>query len=186
MEICFFELIIVHLRGGKALCVCVCVWVCLYMCVLYLELFYIFVQRELVAILERLAKEGKTFPDAHYNPVVNIKFLCGQEQSESSPNNIAIYFTGKNDYRYYVHIDDDGKLIPFKQKLPVPPDDWQKHLEFTNSYHTPDASFLKSPASREDSPHKLTEDESECAAFVPRRPGAVNGPAVTSTDAVET
>lgn len=126
----------------------------------------------MVAILERLAKEGKSFPDAHYNPVVNIKFEGGHEESESSPNNIAIYFTGKNENRYYVHIDDDGKLIPYQQKLPVTPNDWKNHLQFTNCYHTPDASSLKSsPGERSSGPHSSREGEFACDAVVPKPPG---------------
>lgn len=130
----------------------------------------------MVAILERLAKEGKSFPDASYNPVVNIKFLSGTERSKSSPNNIAIYFTGKdNKFRYYVHIDEDGKLVPFQQKLPVSDDDWQNHLKFTNYYHTPDASCL---ISSEGSPHTFSggDREFDCVAASPKSSGAVSEP----------
>ena len=86
--------------------------------------------------LERLANEGINFPNASFNPVVNIKFDPGHAHSETNPNNLALYFTGKeNKYRYYVHVDDnDGKLVPVKKKLPCQVDDWIQHLEFSLFY----------------------------------------------------
>ena len=95
-------------------------------------------QDEMIARLEKLADEGTNFPNASFNPVVNIKFQTGHAESASSPNSIAIYFTGKhNKYRYYVTTDKEGQLVPLKKELPLPPDDWTNHLEFSNSFFTP-------------------------------------------------
>ena len=67
------------------------------------------------------------------------------ENPPNRPNNIAIWFTGKNKkYRYYIHINEQGKLTPVRQELPVGPDDWVKHMQFAYSYDTPDGSVLAS------------------------------------------
>ena len=110
--------------------------------------FYSHMQGHLKSALETLAKEGMSFPDASYNPVVNIKYE--REHPDQMPNNMAIYFTGKhNKYRYYVHINEDRKLIPSKQKLPVDDDDWRQHMQFTNYYHTADVRSLQSFANKQ-------------------------------------
>lgn len=97
-------------------------------------------QDEMIANLEKLADEGTIFPDASFNPVVNIKYEAGHRHSASTPNNIAIYFTGKhNKYRYYVTTDPKGRLIPLQKELPLPAEDWKNHLEFSNSFFTPPA-----------------------------------------------
>ena len=96
----------------------------------------------MIKTLEMLSEEGKSFPEASFNPVVNIKFEAGHSRSATHPNNIAIYFTGKhNKFRYYVETDEQGRLIPLKKELPLPEDDWKKHLEFSNCYFTPPAGF---------------------------------------------
>ena len=86
-----------------------------------------------------MAQEGKSFSDAHYNPVVNIMF-----DRQGLTNNTAIFFTGKyNQYRYYLHVDENGKLLLTPKPVAVAGDDWKDHLEFTNSYHTPDTATAR-------------------------------------------
>ena len=43
-----------------------------------------------------------------------------------------------------MHIDKNGKLVPVKKKLPVAVNDWMNHLQFANSYDSPDGSVLVS------------------------------------------
>ena len=95
--------------------------------------------------LESLAEKGVSFPDASFNPVVNIMFDSSHVDTKN-PNNLALYFTGKqNQYRYYVHAGRDGSLVAKKKKLPCPPNDWVNHLQF--SYHYYSTTSLKSEAS---------------------------------------
>ena len=77
-------------------------------------------------LLEKIEKEGKSFTNATYHPVVNIKFEQGKPG-----NNMALYFNGKV-YRYYVHVNNDTKeLFAVRSQYSSNPDDWMNHLQFT-------------------------------------------------------
>ena len=118
----------------------------------------------MIANLEDLSKEGTDFPNASFNPVVNINYESGHAHSASSPNNIAIYFTGKhNKYRYYVTTDAKGRLIPLQKELPLPADDWTNHLEFSNNFFTPPGMLAMAGGGSEGLPSRVAY---KCTLYV--------------------
>lgn len=88
-------------------------------------------QDELVASLKKIEEEGKTLSDSPYNLVVHIWHVA--THSPSDPNNMAIFFTGKDGvYNYYVHVCEDGSLVPERSEISTePPENWKNHLEFS-------------------------------------------------------
>ena len=103
----------------------------------------------MIATLEKLATEGKTFPNPVCNPVVNIKFGGNDDKSDSesdsnNPNNVAIYFTGQK-YRYYVHVKDDHSLSPVAKPLPIHDENnFMGHLQFNYDYNPQGIDMMSS------------------------------------------